>query len=203
LVNQLIMPRPRNTDARRAQIVAALATVMAERGYEGASIQRIARAAGLTPGLVHYHFESKQQILLSLVAQLVAGARSRIESRLARAQSARGRVTAFVEALLAVGDDGDPAAVATWALVGAEAVRQGDVREAYRAWLDEARSELVELLREVYREEGRRTRNLEAAAMGILCTVEGYYAVAAAAPGVIPPGSAASTTRRMLEGLLP
>ena len=47
------MARPSNTEERRQQIVQGLLRVMAERGYERASIAEIARAAGLTPGLVH------------------------------------------------------------------------------------------------------------------------------------------------------
>ena len=40
---------------------------MADRGYERASVTAIAKAAGLTPGLVHYHFHNKKEILLALV----------------------------------------------------------------------------------------------------------------------------------------
>ena len=37
------MPRPSNTEARRKEIVEALQEVMAERGYEQASVNRIAQ----------------------------------------------------------------------------------------------------------------------------------------------------------------
>ncbi len=39
-------------------------------------------------------------------------------------------------------------------------------------------------------------------AAGLLATVEGFFAVSAAAPSVIPPGSAAGVARRMAIGLL-
>ena len=41
------MPRPSNTDQRRAQIIQALLEVMSERGYDGASMQDIEEATGL------------------------------------------------------------------------------------------------------------------------------------------------------------
>ena len=41
------MPRPSNTQQRRAQIVDGMLTVMATTGYTRASIQAIARAAGI------------------------------------------------------------------------------------------------------------------------------------------------------------
>src|ERR1051325_1811277 len=68
-VNQ-IMPRPSNTALRQDQIKDALLSVMAERGFDAATVAHIAQAAGLAPGLVHYHFASKQQILLALVRDL-------------------------------------------------------------------------------------------------------------------------------------
>ena len=42
------MPRPSNTAERRAQITGALVKVMARRGYDGATIADIAKAARLT-----------------------------------------------------------------------------------------------------------------------------------------------------------
>ena len=66
------MPRPSNTEERQAQITGALMKVMAKRGYDGASVADIAKAARLTPGLVHYHFKSKQEILLAALRDLVA-----------------------------------------------------------------------------------------------------------------------------------
>src|SRR5690242_8084135 len=79
------MPRPSNTEERRAQITGALMKVMARSGYDGASIADIAEAAHLTPGLVHYHFKNKQEILLAALHELVARHRERLEARLEKA----------------------------------------------------------------------------------------------------------------------
>ena len=73
------MARPVNTHLRRAQIVDGLQQVMAERGYARASITAIGKAAGLSPGLVHYHFGSKQEVLLALVDRLSARLEERLE----------------------------------------------------------------------------------------------------------------------------
>ena len=50
------MPRPSNTSERRKEIVSGLLHAMARRGYAETSMPEIARAAKLTPGLLHYHF---------------------------------------------------------------------------------------------------------------------------------------------------
>jgi len=65
------MARPSNTDQRREQITRALQAVMAKKGYDRASISEIAAAAGLAAGLVHYHFDSKLEILLAVLDRLV------------------------------------------------------------------------------------------------------------------------------------
>jgi TetR/AcrR family transcriptional repressor of bet genes len=192
------MARPSNTEERRQQIVKGLLRVMAERGYERASIAEIAKAAGLSPGLVHYHFTDKQEILLTLVAQLAARVRERVKARLERVRDgAQARVDAFLDAFLATGDDADPASVAAWVTISAEAVRQPEVREVYQRVVREDLGHLEELVGAVI---GRR--RAKAVAAGLFAAVQGYFVLAAAAPEVIPAGSAASTVKRMAAGLL-
>lgn len=51
----------------RDQIVEAAYQVLAEKGYEAASIKEIAREAGIASGLVHYYFKSKDELLLEVM----------------------------------------------------------------------------------------------------------------------------------------
>ncbi len=192
------MARPSNTEERRQQIVEGLLRVMAERGYERASIGEIAKAAGLSSGLVHYHFTDKQEILLTLVEQLAARARARVKVKLERVKGgARAQVEAFLEAFLATGEGADPASVAAWVTISAEAVRQPEVRAAYEKVVRADLEHLEELVGVVI---GRR--RAKAVAAGLFAAVQGYFVLAAAAPDVIPAGSAASTVKRMAAGLL-
>jgi AcrR family transcriptional regulator len=65
-----IEPRTRTrltAAARRELIVAAAAAVFAERGYNGASIEEIARRSGVTPPVVYDHFASKQALYRALL----------------------------------------------------------------------------------------------------------------------------------------
>jgi len=190
--------RPSNTEERRQQIVQGLLRVMAERGYERASIAEIARAAGLSAGLVHYHFTQKQEVLLALVEQLAARSGERVRSRLERTKGgARAQVDAFLDAFLATGEDADPDAVAAWVTISAEAVRQPEVRAAYEKVVRADLAGLEELVGAVI---GRRRARVVAA--GLFAAVQGYFVLAAAAPELIPAGSAASTVKRMAAGLL-
>ena len=190
--------RPSNTEERRQQIVQGLLRVMAERGYERASIAEIARAAGLSPGLVHYHFAEKQEVLLVLVEQLARGVRERVAARLEGVRGgARAQVEAFLDAFLATGEGANPDSVAAWVTISAEAVRQPEVRAAYEKVVRADLAQLEALVGAVTGE--RRAR---AVAAGLFAAVQGYFVLAAAAPGLIPPGTAASTVKRMAAGLL-
>ncbi|WP_075298649.1 TetR family transcriptional regulator [Stigmatella aurantiaca] len=193
------MGRPSNTGERRQQIVAGLLRVMSERGYERASVAEIAKAAGLSPGLVHYHFHDKQEILLTLVEQLAQGVRERVAAGLARVEKdhPRARVDAFLDAYLATGEDANPTAVASWVTISAEAIRQPEVRAIYERVV---RTDLQHLEDLVDVLTGRQ--RAKAIAAGLFAAIQGYFVLAASVPGVVPPGSAASTVRRMASGLL-
>src|SRR5688500_8924196 len=83
LVNWLdnqTMGRPSNREERRAEILSAFAHVLSEHGYAGATIAAVASEAGVAPGLVHHHFESKEEMLLSLLKSLIGRFRARIDS---------------------------------------------------------------------------------------------------------------------------
>lgn len=196
------MGRPSNTEERRAEIVLALRRVMARHGYERATIAAIANEAGLAPGLVHYHFETKSEILHVLVRGLVAGARARIESRLAHVETPQGRLDGFIDALLGRGDDENRDAAACWALIGAEAATQPEVRALYGAFVGELATELATLLTRACHAEDRSGEGSKAMAGALVATVEGYFALGAAVPDVIPMGSAAAMTRHMAHGLV-
>jgi TetR/AcrR family transcriptional repressor of bet genes len=176
---------------------------MAARGYDGASVVEIARAARLAPGLIHYHFASKGEILLALVDFLRGVVRGRYERRVAgRALGPRPRLEAYIDAQVGLGEDADPAAMACWVNVASEALRKPEVRAVFAEAVDEERAQLQGLLREVLAEEGRSAAKVRELAAAILAAIQGAYQLGLAAPGTIPPGSAAGLINRMADGLL-
>ena len=64
-------------DERRGVILEAAAETFAERGYLGASIDRIAEAAGISPPVIYRHFGSKKELYIEL---LQASGRSLLEA---------------------------------------------------------------------------------------------------------------------------
>ncbi len=197
------VPRPSNTEERRAQIVDGLLIVMADRGYAGASVNAIAKAAKLTPGLLHYHFQNKREMLTTLVAKLAAQLRGRYETKLAHVgDDPWKRLDAFVDAHLKLGPGADPRAVSSWIVIASEATREADVRHLYRASVAERLDDLHDLIRGAMRHEGRRTHAAKRLAASAMSAIEGAFLLSAATDDLLPSGYAAPTLQRWLNAAI-
>lgn len=195
------MPRPQNTAQRREQIVRGLMQAMAEHGYAGATIPKIAKAAGLTPGLIHYHFKSKGEILLALIASLKRGLERRVSARVDERRTAEERLRAYLDALVSTGPDADPKAVAAWVVVSAEALRSEEVNDAWRVAVEDILGELAHCVKQAL-DVPEDDEDVEYVAITLFASVQGAYQLAAAAPDLIPPGSYASSLWTMALALL-
>src|SRR5205809_8105 len=60
-------PRVERPEPSRKQLMAAAIDCFARLGYQGTTIDRIARDAGVTKGAVYYHFRDKEQLLFEAV----------------------------------------------------------------------------------------------------------------------------------------
>ena len=198
------MPRPSQARKRRAQLIAALMRALAERGYAGASVANIAREASLAPGLVHYYFGSKQEMLLELLESIRGAIRVRRDERLGRVgDDPRARLFALTDALLEHDPSGGTAPVeATWVVIAAEAIHQPAVREAYGAMLIELVDRLEAGLRDVLRAERRTARDVRSLAAAIAAAIQGVYQMDATVPGTAKRGSSAPALRHMVAGLI-
>lgn len=245
------MPRPTNTSDRRAQIIDALIAVMATQGYDGASIGDIARHAGLAPGLVHYHFDSKLEILVEAVRTIAARHEAALDARTAgtpvrqragesvrerlddapvrerdpvrerhdapvrerdpvrerldapvREREAVRELVAFIDVHLGLGAHAAPDLLACWVLVVAEALREKRVRTEVERVLASLRARVVDILERGNAAKVFACADVPAAAAALIAIIQGYFAVAATARDVIPSGSAARSTIRMMEALV-
>lgn len=185
------MARKPNSDTRRAAIVRALQTVMAKQGYEKATIQAIAAEAGLAPGLLHYHFKKKQEILVSLVTTLADYGQRRFTELVGASEDPDARLRAYIEARLGLGPGASQEIVAAWVMIAAEAVRQPEVREAFQRAVVVELDLLTSLLADCLRERGRQEAGARKLAAGVLALTEGAYQLACAAGEVMPTGYAA------------
>lgn len=86
--------------ARRSQILAATAAVVANEGYAKASLARIAKEAGVSKGVVTYHFTNKDEILEQMVTDYFTRGWEYMEPRIYAEPTAVGQVNAWISAQL-------------------------------------------------------------------------------------------------------
>lgn len=56
-------PRKASREARRAQLIEATIATIAQRGFARTTLTDVAKQAGLSHGLVNFHFETKEKLL--------------------------------------------------------------------------------------------------------------------------------------------
>jgi AcrR family transcriptional regulator len=83
---------------RRDEIAQAACQVVADHGFERATVARIARAAGYTTGMLAHYFESKQEIILAALRLMLL----RIEQRLTRERGGEANLVAVLCETLAL-----------------------------------------------------------------------------------------------------
>lgn len=197
------MGRPSNKAERRAEIVQAMMQVMAASGYDGASIQAIAKQAGLAPGLIHYHFKTKQDILLESVTQLSNVLRERYFSLSESAETAEDKLKAFINARLSKGEGASQQAVVAWVMIGSEAVRQPEVKAAYLEALRKQKALLEGLLQdyfEIFLKKGKlNKKQLGSKVAFVMAFMEGAFSLSITAQEIMPDNWAADELLSKLD----
>jgi TetR/AcrR family transcriptional repressor of bet genes len=114
-------PRKLSRAARRVQLIEATIEVMAERGYARTTLSDVANRAGLSHGLVNFHFQSKDLLLAETLSYLADEYRETWVQALARAGSApAARLDALLRATFAPAIF-TPARLAAWVAFWGEA----------------------------------------------------------------------------------
>lgn len=86
--------------ARREQIERAAAEVLAEMGYAASSVGRIAERAGVSKGVVTYHFPSKDELLRRVALRLFQECSAHIAASITGATTPAERLRAGISAEL-------------------------------------------------------------------------------------------------------
>src|SRR5437867_8898357 len=84
---------------RRTAIVRATIRCLARDGYTGLTMKKVARAAGVSQGILHYYFADKRAILVAALEAVAADLDRRVGGAPSRgAKDPRGGLLALIEA---------------------------------------------------------------------------------------------------------
>jgi len=131
---------PRKLDGDKAQsIVAAMRASVGKRGAAGSTFDVVAREAGVSRGLLHYYFGSKERLLVEVVRRDCDSRIAALEERLEAASSVDEIVDTLVASLEAFVEDEPGTQAVLYELLSAsrrsEEIR-AELAELYRRWRD-------------------------------------------------------------------
>jgi AcrR family transcriptional regulator len=143
---------PRKLDGDKARrIIEAMRASVGTRGAAGSTFDHVAREAGVSRGLLHYYFGSKERLLVEVVRHDCEVRLKAMDERLARAESVDAIVEALVHGLEEFIEDEPGSQAVTYEMLSAsrhsEEIRS-ELAELYRRW----RSDLADVLRQKERD---------------------------------------------------
>ena len=96
-------PKAAAVDSRE-RVFAAAAAEFARRGYAGANVDRIARAARLNKAMIYYHFKSKAALYREILRDMFGAVRAAVAEVDASAASPQDKIRRYVEAIAAAAE---------------------------------------------------------------------------------------------------
>lgn len=167
-------PRTRSREARRAQLIEATIDTLAARGFSRTTLTEVARAAGLSHGLVLFHFETKEKLLTETLAFLAEEYQQNWQAALATVgDDPAEQLNALVEADFAPAIC-TPARLAAWCAFWGEAQSRPLYQDTC-AEKDEAYNRRLEAICARLSDLGGYGRDPVAVARIIRVTIEGVW----------------------------
>jgi len=188
--------------ARRQAILEAAIGVFAQHGFDAATTDDIARAAGLSKGGLYWHFKSKDDILAAILMQLFDQELSVLQGLLA----AEGAVAPRLRQLVAQGaadvlqlEQLLPVMLEFYAL----AARQSDTRQFLQQYYQRYHQLLAELFQQGFARGEFHRGTAEAAAIALIAQLEGLGLLWAIVPELVPLADrSANAVELLLVGLM-
>ncbi len=138
-----LLPSVRTSRSARSvkKIIDAAVRLFGSRGFQGASMGAVAKAAGVSKGLLHYHFHTKEHLLIEAELAIFRQIHLRFDERFHRGDLGLGPALEALDALYAGIRD-----MHSWAPFMVETLALGNHQGPLREHLDAFREETTELL---------------------------------------------------------
>lgn len=139
--------------SRQIRILEAAASLIAQRGVRGLRMEELAAEAGVSAGLLYYHFTDRATLLRRTLEFINERAGAYTDDRVPAGTSSR----AGLENKLLLELQDEPAVVensAAWGELRASALFEPELRDALRRSTMEWNSEVTELIDTICEEEG-------------------------------------------------
>lgn len=187
--------------ARRTQIVDAAAILFRNQGFANTSMDDIAKAVGVSRGVLFYYFDGKAEIGEHTLRLAVRAYSDYVRERVRRRRTARGRLHEFAESCLDYQAEHPDLYIAFVELLGC----LGEDEEKYRltrSLNQRTRNQLIEII-EAGVDSGELAA-VDAAALAdiIQAFIDGMMEMMAMEPGAVSVAATKRLWRQMLDSVL-
>jgi len=97
--------KKQSVEARRNEILETTCQVVIERGFAGTRISDVAKRLEVSSSLIHYHFDSKEQLLAEAFAHYARNDVAEMEAEIAGAPSALAQLDRIIQNYVPEGSD--------------------------------------------------------------------------------------------------
>ena len=138
--------RPRSDEKAQA-ILKAARTCLGERGYSAATIAEIAAEAGVSRGLLHYYFKSKEELLAQVVQTSTEAQLEMMATMFAQSETAHDLAAGLANGLRAIVER-DPTyinlALELWTVARESPLVASELEDLYRRFREAIHENLAE-----------------------------------------------------------
>lgn len=163
------MPKLGMEPIRKAALIKAAIAEIGAAGTLEVTVSQIARRAGVSSGLAHHYFGSKDQIFLAAMRHIQTLFRDRVRSELKAAKTPRERLNAIIAASFDP-EEFAPEIISSWLSFYVQAQNSVDARRLLRIYTRRLHSNLVFNLKHL-----TNAANAELIAAGVAALVDGLY----------------------------
>lgn len=190
------MPKVGMEPIRRQQLIKAAIEVIAEHGFSEATVTRIAKAAGVSGGIIHHYFGGKNELLEGAMRSILADLHAEVSRRLEGVTDPRERLHALIAGNFC-DSQFSAQAVAAWLAFWSQSPYVPALFRLQQINARRLRANLLHALRQLLPAE-----RAEAATFMLMVLIDGLSLQAALKPGTITPEAAQRLMRTQLDALL-
>ncbi|NOX74629.1 MAG: transcriptional regulator BetI [Alphaproteobacteria bacterium] len=163
------MPKVGMEPIRKAALIEAAIAEIGEAGTLEVTVSQIAHRAGMSSGLAHHYFGSKEQIFLAAMRHIMTLFGDRVRAELAEAKTPRDRLNAIIAASFDP-DEFEPAVISSWLIFYVQAQNSDGAMLLLNIYVKRVHSNLVFNLKQLTNEA-----NAHLIASGVAALIDGLY----------------------------
>ncbi|MBI4729966.1 MAG: TetR family transcriptional regulator C-terminal domain-containing protein [Acidobacteria bacterium] len=159
---------------KRERIIRTAYRLIGDRGLHGVSLDRVAEVAGVSKGLILYHFKTKENLILATMRWVLSEVAERIRGGMAGRSAAAERILAMIDVIF-VGAKANRRFYVTYLDLTDQAARIdrfGELSATFRAIVNGLYADVI---RDGVAQGSFRVADIDEAAMTLRAIVDGLF----------------------------